>query len=64
MKKTRTLIININDNYAILYPWILPLPVAAQSKALVCDLSPAEIVGSNSTGGMDICLLWVLCVFR
>jgi hypothetical protein len=26
--------------------------------------SPAEIVGSNSTGGMEICLLWVLCVFR
>jgi hypothetical protein len=24
--------------------------------------SPAEIVGSNPTGGMDICLLWVLCV--
>ena len=24
--------------------------------------SPAEIVGSNPTGGMDICLLWVSCV--
>jgi len=24
--------------------------------------SPAEIVSSNPTGGMDICLLWVLCV--
>jgi len=23
--------------------------------------SPAEIVGSNPTGGMDDCLLWVLC---
>ena len=22
---------------------------------------PAEIVGSNPTGGMDICLLWVSC---
>jgi hypothetical protein len=22
--------------------------------------SPAEIVGSNPTGGMDVCLLWVL----
>jgi hypothetical protein len=24
--------------------------------------SPVEIVGSNPTGGMDVCLLWVLCV--
>ena len=27
-----------------------PVPVAARSKAEVCDLSPAEIVGSNPTG--------------
>jgi len=26
--------------------------------------APAEIVGSNPTRGMDICLLWVLCVVR
>ena len=26
--------------------------------------SPAEVVGSNPTGGMDICLLWVSCVVR
>ena len=26
--------------------------------------SPAEIVGSDPTGGMDICLLWVSCVVR
>ena len=26
--------------------------------------SPAEIVGSNPTEGMDICLLWVSCVVR
>jgi len=26
--------------------------------------SPAEIVGSNPTGGMDVCLLRVLCVVR
>jgi len=25
---------------------------------------PAEIVGSNPTGGMDICLLSVSCVVR
>jgi len=26
--------------------------------------SPAEIVGTNPTGGMDVCLLWVVCVVR
>ena len=26
--------------------------------------SPAEILGSIPTGGMDICLLWVSCVVR
>ena len=35
----------------------VPVPVAARSKALVCGRSPAEIVGSNPTGGMDVCLL-------
>ena len=34
-----------------------PVPVAAQSNAYVCGRSPAEIVGSNPTGGMDVCLL-------
>ena len=37
----------------------MPVPVAARSK--VFGRSPAEIVGSNSTGGMDVCLLCVLC---
>jgi len=34
---------------------IMPVPVAARSKAWFYDLSPAEIVGSNPTGGMDVC---------
>jgi hypothetical protein len=34
-----------------------PVPVAARSKAWVYGRSPAEIVGSNPTGGMDACLL-------
>ena len=38
-----------------------PVPVPARSKAWVCGRSPAEIVGSNPTGDMDVCLL---CVVR
>ena len=36
---------------------IKPVPVSARSKAYVYGRSPAEIVGSNPTGGMDVCLL-------
>jgi hypothetical protein len=38
-----------------------PLRVVRQ---WVCGRSLAAIVGSNTVGGMDICLLWVLCVVR
>jgi len=31
---------------------------------LLCGRSLAEIVGSKPTAGMDVCLLWVLCVVR
>jgi hypothetical protein len=31
--------------------------VILQSKAYVFGRSPAEIVGSNPTGGMDVCLV-------
>ena len=41
-----------------------PVPVAVWSTAWVCSRSPTEIVGSNPTGDMDVCLLWVLCVVR
>jgi hypothetical protein len=44
------------DFYMIM-PCGKPVPVASRSKGLVCGRSPAEIVGSNPTGGMDICLL-------
>jgi hypothetical protein len=38
--------------------YLLPVPaVAARSKSEVFGRSPAEIVGSNPTGGMDVCLL-------
>jgi len=41
-----------------------PIPVSARTKAWVCGRSLAGIAGSNRTGGMNICLLWVLCVVR
>jgi len=34
-----------------------PILVAAQSKAWVCFRPLAGVVGSNSTGGIDLCLL-------
>jgi hypothetical protein len=37
------------------------MPVAARSKAYVCDLALARILGSNPTGGMDVCLVQYLC---
>jgi hypothetical protein len=41
-----------------------PTPAAVRSTAWVCGRSIAEIVGSNPARGMDVCLLWVLCVVR
>jgi len=53
-----------NLKFLCTYKSILPIPVAVRSKAPVCGRSPAEIVGSNTAGGMDVCLLWVLSVVR
>ena len=41
-----------------------PVPVAARSKASVYGRSLAGIVGSNPTEGMDVSLLWALCIVR
>jgi len=39
------------------------IPLAARSKARVCGRwLAAEIAVSNPAGGMDVCLMWVLCV--
>jgi len=35
----------------------MPVPVTARSKAYVFGRSPAEIVGSNPTVGMEVSLL-------
>ena len=39
----------------------MPVPVAARSKGWVCGRSPGENVGSNPSGGMDVCR--ECCVF-
>jgi hypothetical protein len=39
----------------------MPVPVVAWSKFQVCGRSPAEIVGSNPTGGMDVVSVDVDC---
>ena len=43
--------LHINAEYYVL----LPVEEAARSNVLVCGRLPAEIVGSNPAGGMDIC---------
>ena len=40
---------------------LLPVPVAARSKALVYGRLPAAIMGSNPTQGLDVCVLSVVC---
>ena len=40
----------------------MPIPVAERSKAKTCGRSLAGIAGSDPAGGMEVCLLWVLCV--
>ena len=47
----------LNDLYLGLLNIWAPVPAAARSKAWVCGRSLAEIVGSNPTGGMHVCLL-------
>jgi len=42
----------------LLYKWI---PVTARSNACVDGRSLAEIVSSNTAGGMAICLSWMRC---
>jgi hypothetical protein len=46
------------------YNYMLPIPVAARSKAWVCSRSLAGTAVSNPARGMDACLLSVLCVVR
>jgi hypothetical protein len=42
----------------------MPITVAARSKSWVCGRSLPGIAGSNPTGVINVCLLWMLCVVR
>jgi len=41
-----------------------PIPVASRCKASVCGRLLIGIVGSNSAGGVEGRLLWMLCFVR
>ena len=45
------------QNYFNIHNFSLLGPLTSQSKTKICGRSPAEIVGSNFTGDMDVCLL-------
>jgi len=42
----------------------MPNPLPALSKAYVCGRSRVGMAGWNPKGGMDVCLLQMLCVVR
>jgi len=44
-----------NNIYTTQHNYQTPIPLAAQSEVWICGRSPAEIVGSNPTGDMDVC---------
>jgi len=44
--------------------YLLPVPVEARYTAWVCGRPVCRDVSSNPAEGMDVCLLWVLCVVR
>ena len=57
-------VVNLQCLGIVIFKNVQPVPVAARCKVWVCGRSPVGIVGSNPTGGMDVCLLRVLCVVR
>jgi len=46
------------------FKYCIGLNIAGPSGRAVYGRSPSEIVDSNPTGDIDVCLLWVLCVVR
>jgi hypothetical protein len=55
----------LNILVSVRVPYLhLCLMVAARSKAWDCGFSLAGIAGLNPSGGMDICLVYVVCVLQ
>ena len=50
--------------YYYYYYYYWPIPVPKRSNAQVCGCRLTGIAGSNPAEGVDVCLLWVLCVVR
>jgi hypothetical protein len=50
-------VVNLHCFGFVVFNNLKPVPVAARSKSWVCGRSPAEIVGSNPSGDMFVCLL-------
>jgi hypothetical protein len=48
----------------LVYLFMKPIEVAARFKAWVSGRSVAGVAGWNPAGGMDVCLLCVLCRWR
>jgi len=57
-------IINLISTYKKISYLIRSIAVNARSKPWVCGRTLAEIAGSNPAGGMDVCLLRMLCVVK
>jgi hypothetical protein len=53
---------NKNNDYYYHHHHYYIIIAAARFKTWVCDRSLAGIAGSNRAGGMDACLLLMLCV--
>ena len=51
----------VSMNYDMIYVFV---NCRSQWPCGLSRRSPAEIMGSNPTGAMDVCLLLVLCVVR
>jgi hypothetical protein len=54
------MVLRVTSRYLLIEEFKLPFPVTERSKAWVCGLSLAGIVGSNQGGSMDVCHLEML----
>ena len=53
-----------NTDRLLPYPYMFHVTQCCVTLAGPSGRSPTEIMGSNPAEGMDVCLLWVLCVVR